>query len=235
MVRHMQGGIIAAGLGSRFRQAGISTPKPLIEIGGRPLISWTIHQFLEADIHDIHVIFRTAICEQCVSFLQANHPEIDFEFICKDTESSAESFLTLLRTWKENQTVLITTVDSIYQPKMLKRLRQSAEKGTEDTLYLGLTSHIEDEKPLYAKVTKDNTIIWLGDKGGEIVTSGAYLLPARIAHDKDPKGYKALRAVLKEFVSSPDITAFGVDLGKVLDVDRPEDIVSAERFIASFI
>ncbi|RUM91663.1 MAG: NDP-sugar synthase, partial [Thermodesulfatator sp.] len=29
----MEGGIIAAGMGSRFQKAGIDTPKPLIEIG----------------------------------------------------------------------------------------------------------------------------------------------------------------------------------------------------------
>ena len=38
----MIGGIIAAGLGERLVARGIATPKPLIEIGGRPLIARTI-------------------------------------------------------------------------------------------------------------------------------------------------------------------------------------------------
>ena len=38
----MMAGIIAAGLGERLRAHGITTPKPLLAIGGRPLIARTI-------------------------------------------------------------------------------------------------------------------------------------------------------------------------------------------------
>jgi len=37
--------IPAAGAGSRFRDFGISTPKPLIEVGGFPMILWVISNF----------------------------------------------------------------------------------------------------------------------------------------------------------------------------------------------
>jgi NDP-sugar pyrophosphorylase family protein len=37
--------IPAAGIGSRFRDVGISTPKPLIEVGGIPMLLWVIANF----------------------------------------------------------------------------------------------------------------------------------------------------------------------------------------------
>jgi NDP-sugar pyrophosphorylase family protein len=37
--------IPAAGAGSRFKDAGIDTPKPMIPIGGIPMILWVIHNF----------------------------------------------------------------------------------------------------------------------------------------------------------------------------------------------
>jgi len=42
--------IPAAGAGSRFKEAGIDTPKPMISIGGVPMILWVINNFsLRAD------------------------------------------------------------------------------------------------------------------------------------------------------------------------------------------
>ena len=37
--------IPAAGAGSRFREVGIATPKPLIPISGIPMIIWVITNF----------------------------------------------------------------------------------------------------------------------------------------------------------------------------------------------
>ena len=228
----MEGGIIAAGLGSRFQKAGIDIPKPLIEIGGRPLISWTLAQFEAAGINRIHIIFRKTICQQCVSYLEKSFPRMEFTFICRDTESSSESFLTLLKSWPEDQRVLITTVDSIYRPGMLKKLREFAEQHAQDGIFLGMTSYIDDEKPLYASLGNDMRIVSLGREKSDFVTSGAYLLSSALAKDKDEKGYAALRLFLMETVDS-GIPAWGVDLGKVMDVDRPSDLASAEKFAAT--
>ncbi len=224
----MEGGIIAAGLGSRFQEAGFSVPKPLIELGNKPLLAWTLDQFINADISKIHIIFRTAICKECKTFLLSTYPQIQFTFVCKDTQSSAESFLTLLKSWDENKQVLVTTVDSIYRPGMLKRLREQGERGPKNALYLGITSYIEDEKPLYVDIDSTGLIRSLGNHEGAYVTSGAYLLPTGFAKGRDPSRYKALRAFLKEIVSHDQITSFGINLGKVFDIDRPEDLDSAQ-------
>ncbi len=230
----MEGGIIAAGLGSRFKEAGLDTPKPLLEVGGRPLLYWTLQQFKDAGITSIRIIFRKAICRQCTDFVEEAFPELELSFICKDTGSSSESFLTLLNSWDCSKRVLVTTVDSIYLPGMLKHFRQRAERCRKNSLFLGITSHVEDEKPLFVDLDSDFIITSMGRPHGTFVTTGAYLLEPGLAQGKDPKGYSALRILLKELAFSPGITAFGVDLGKVLDVDRPEDILSAERFIRAF-
>ncbi len=228
-----RGGIIAAGLGSRFVKAGISTPKPLLQVGGRPLIARTLEQFMDAGITHVNIIFREAICSECMAYLEREFPMLGFDFICKDTDSSAESFITLLESMEPGDTALVTTVDSVYKPGMLARFREFAEARHEDALYLGLTSYVEDEKPLYAQVDMQGRISRLGGPDGNFITSGAYLLPAGMAHGKDRKGYRALRALLAEMVSS-GCPVYGLDLGKVIDVDRPGDMAAAEAFIANF-
>lgn len=48
--------IPAAGLGSRFRQVGYTTPKPLIEILGRPMLNWVISNFSLTPVDQIIII-----------------------------------------------------------------------------------------------------------------------------------------------------------------------------------
>ena len=47
--------ILAAGLGERMRPLTNTTPKPLLEVGGKPLIVWHIERLAAAGIRDIVV------------------------------------------------------------------------------------------------------------------------------------------------------------------------------------
>ena len=51
----MRAMILAAGLGSRMRPLTNHTPKPLLKIGGKPLIVWHIERLKEAGFREIVV------------------------------------------------------------------------------------------------------------------------------------------------------------------------------------
>src|SRR5438270_5557909 len=60
-----------AGRGSRFAQAGYATAKPLIPVGGRPMIQWVIENIRPARPH--HFIFL------CLGEHLQKHPEVPAE------------------------------------------------------------------------------------------------------------------------------------------------------------
>ena len=64
----MKAFILAAGLGQRVRPLTERQPKPLIEVGGKPLILWHIEKLREAGITEL-VINCHWLAEQLIEFL----------------------------------------------------------------------------------------------------------------------------------------------------------------------
>ncbi len=227
----VSGGLIAAGTGSRFRQAGVDTVKPMIEVGGRPLLGWSLLQFAAAGIRDVSIIFNTTSGPPCRRYLARGFDRMRFAVTCRDTASSFESFLAVLSAGRRER-MLITTVDAIYLPGKMADLLAFADELPDDAIVLGVTDYIDDEKPLYAALDPDGRITALGGPAGPRVTAGVYLLPCSAARLGRGRSFPALRAFLG-FLIDRGRPAYGFDIGTSIDVDRPRDLASAEAFIAA--
>ena len=80
----MIGGIIAAGEGSRLRQAGFTMPKPLVPVAGVPLLEGVIRNFVAAGIRSLTVIVNETE-RDCVEWAAARFPTLDVRFIVRTT------------------------------------------------------------------------------------------------------------------------------------------------------
>ncbi len=228
------GGIIAAGHGSRLKKEGFSCPKPLVRINGEELLGRTVNQFKKAGINSIRIIFRKSICAECSNYLAKKFPEMEFDIICRDTKSSAESFLCLLEEIQPEEKLLITTVDSIFQDGAFRAFVEKAAKTWENEVVLGITRFVDDEKPLFVTLKEgaEGHIMKIGGQSGDAVTCGVYLVPARVRKIGEKEQFPALRRFLGRLFDS-GIPFRGIDMGKVIDVDRLQDVKEAERFLSN--
>jgi NDP-sugar pyrophosphorylase family protein len=226
----IKGGIIAAGHGTRFKENGVETHKALLNVAGKPLLAWTLSQFIDVGVEDITIIFNEFNAPECTNYLRENYPNLHVKVIVKTTASSFESFCEVSRKIGSFPR-LITAIDSIYQRGKLRELLQAAKTYPADAMVLGVTSFIDDEKPLYVEMGPDRSILALGDKKTACVTSGAYWMPPLALPSAEK--FSALRQFLIGVVES-GAPAYGFDMGKSVDVDRPGDIKAAEEFLATF-
>ena len=81
----MRAMILAAGLGTRMRPLTNNCPKPLLEVGGKPLIVWHIEQLKEAGFSTI-VINVAYLGEQILSYL-GDGSKYDVELIFSDEQN----------------------------------------------------------------------------------------------------------------------------------------------------
>lgn len=75
--------ILAAGLGSRLKEATKETPKAMVKINFKPLISFQIEALKDNNITDIGVVlgYKSNILK---SYLLENHKDINFSFFIND-------------------------------------------------------------------------------------------------------------------------------------------------------
>ena len=137
-----QGGIIAAGLGSRLQTKEKSVLKPLLPVNGKPLIDHTIQRFTSAGIKDIVIIFNENSTE-CADHVNKTFPELNFDFIIKTTRSSFESFLEVGKRLGKGHH-LISTVDSICSEKEFVDFKEKSEEKFSNKVLLAVTSFVDD-------------------------------------------------------------------------------------------
>lgn len=227
-------GIIAAGEGSRLSARYPGTPKPLIPLAGRPLSHWIAGSLRDAGAADL-VVLTNSRGTAVPPSLSAAFPGLRLDFVSADTASSYESFrLVALRLAARTDAFVISTVDAIIPAADVARFWNECRAARSDA-GLALTSHVDDEKPLWADVDEAGLVTALGEdaRTRRRVTSGLYFL-TRAAAEKLPEAgaHPRLRDFWRDLIAS-GARVSGPTLSKTLDVDRPEDVAAAEAHLTT--
>ena len=228
----MKAGIIAAGFGERFRDAGIATPKPLLVVGGKTLLERAAEAVAEAGAEEIALIVN-AESPEVASYVRQRRWPVPVALTVKTTPSSMESFFAL-EPCLRSEPFLLTTVDAITARGALPALA-AAGLAAGPCGTLAVTSLVDDEKPLWARLGANDEILALGPAaaGSGWVTSGAYVFhPGVYDHVDEARRRKLGR--LREFLAmllERGERLFGHRGGDSIDVDRPQDLAAAERFL----
>ena len=228
LVRH--GSIIAAGRGLRFRQAGWTTPKPMVAVGGIPLIEHVIRHFLAVGTSSLSIVLNEQD-RRCADWVRSRFPDLDLRVIVKTTRSSLESFGEVLRENPAGGRMLISTVDAWLPDEDFVRFVQAACRRPSAATVLAVTPFVADERPLWAVVDPAGRVTSLGDASGGVVTAGIYLVSERTRTLALRSGFGSLREFLVWLVEQGELVE-GIVIPAVVDVDGPEDVRLAEAWMA---
>lgn len=236
----MNFGIIAAGQGSRLVEEGVSLPKPLVDIDGRPMIGRLIGIFTDCGADSISVIVNEEMTE-VKEYLTNLAPTLPctFNLVVKTTPTSMHSFYELSKTMEGRGRYIVTTVDTIFRSGDFRRYASAYAAAPEDIDgMMAVTSFIDDEKPLYVATDPDMRISGFLDKpepGVRFVSGGIYGLGEKalpVLQKCLDEGVGRMRNYQRALVVA-GLRLRAYDLGKVMDVDHASDIVKAREFLKS--
>ena len=236
----MNFGIIAAGEGSRLVQEGVSLPKPLVEIDGKPMIGRLISIFEDLGAGCVSVIVNEHMTE-VADYLRNLAPSLGcrLELVVKTTPSSMHSFYELGSLLRDHDRFVLTTVDTIFrEPDFRKYVEAFAAASPDIDGMMAVTQHIDDEKPLYVETDPSMNITAFRDKswpGAKFISGGIYGLDSKAIDVLDrclEQGVSRMRNFQRALVAE-GLRLKAHDMGKIIDVDHAGDIEKAEKFIGS--
>jgi len=221
----LQGGVIAAGRGTRLRADGYRVSKAMTPVGGRPLIDHALDRFRAVGVRRVAIIINEE-SDDCRRWLDRNAHDFDLDLIVRTTPSSYASFQIVAARVAQTPTV-ITTIDTIMPVDDFHYFVKSAARFSKRAIVLGLTGHVDDEDPLWAILDlPGGRIQRLGGDTGSHVAAGLYWLSAD--RPAEPMtGFSRLRDYLKWLVVQHR-QVYGVVLPLVFDIDRARDVKAAE-------
>ncbi|MET0621188.1 MAG: NTP transferase domain-containing protein [Thermoanaerobaculia bacterium] len=225
-LRIVSGAVIAAGEGSRLKDLGV--PKPLVEIAGTPLIAHVLANFEAAGIESAAVIFNESE-RDCEAFVRERFPRLVTTIRIKSTRSSLESYREILAAAPPGR-LLVSTVDAFCPRKDFVRFVRRAEALPADATVLAVTRYVHDEKPLWVNLARghEGRVSAIGGSRGDAVTAGIYVFPEKVRRLAWPADLGRLREYLA-WLAREDHPIEALEIEKVVDVDRAEDVTAAEE------
>lgn len=238
MVELFDGAILAAGAGERLRPAVGAIPKPMVTVGGLPMLLRQARALQAAGARSIVAIVNS----ESARMLAARGIEIppNLELCVRDTANSMESLLALGERLTSDR-FLLATVDAIVAQSELDRFAAAAVALTEPDRAdrfdgaLALVRWRGDRRPLFATLGADGTIAALGAGESPLVTAGFYFLPRRIfdfAARARALGLDAMRRFLAMLIAER-VRLAGFEIDGAIDVDEGADLAAAQALAAA--
>ena len=231
----MRYAVIAAGEGSRLAQEGMTTPKPLVKIGGECMVDRLVRIFVAAGAKEVCVVCNPSSEAYIKSRQEAGAP---LRSIVRTTPSSMHSMYELMPMLEGDEPFVLTTVDTVFRESEFQDYVAAFEKmvaaGEADGL-MGVTTYIDDEKPLYVATDDDlNIRAFLdADENPRYVSGGIYgLTPCALATLRRcvDKGESRMRNFQRALLTD-GLQLKAYPFTKVIDVDHAGDIAKAEALL----
>ncbi|MBV8774938.1 MAG: NTP transferase domain-containing protein [Deltaproteobacteria bacterium] len=235
MDERLSGAVLAAGHGQRLRDATGGIPKPLVDIGGRPLLLRQIEILGQIGVSPIHVIINS----ETYNLMLGRELRLpgDVELLIGDTANSMESLLRLGERIAPGR-FLMMTVDAVLFAADIGRFVAKATKliakpGSRLDGALGVVQWRGDAGPLFVHIGADRVIDRFGEPRTRTVTAGVYLLSTGVfthATEARSRGLNAMRRFLAMLVDRGFRFA-AVEITRAIDVDTAADLTEAREMI----
>lgn len=231
--------IIAAGEGSRLAAEGVSLPKPLVEIEGRPMIGRLIDIFMANHAEHISVIVNAEMKEVAEYVESLRRSGLPITLTIKSTPSSMHSFYEVSRPFGPGRFIL-TTVDTIFRPEDFAAYVKAFEHAPESLDgMMAVTPFVDDEKPLWVRTDPATGLITeFADTAGTppctLVSGGIYGLTApgalTVLEDCFASGVSRMRNYQRALIAAGQrLQAFSIP--KIMDIDHASDLEKARQFL----
>lgn len=230
--------ILAAGVGSRLEDITKYKPKTLIEVNGKPILSYIIDSLIENGIKNI-IICVGYLGNMIISFCKKRYPSSDFTFVRNTEYENTNNMYTFYLTTKyiEDEDLLLMNADLVFDPSIIADLLKSdstcvaVEKGIYKEESMKITVSNGLIKGISKQITAENAfgcsidIYFIKSIDIPVVKNEIKLFI------EEKKDYKQWTEVLLDYMFQTGIlraTPYNIKDRKWYEIDTIEDLINAE-------
>lgn len=146
--------ILAAGIASRLRPLTDSTPKCLLEVGGKKILERSVDNIIANGITEI-VVVTGYLNHMIEDYLKTNYPQVTFTFLHNEKYASTNNIYSLWMCKKVigDDNILLLDSDIVFEEKIINRLLHSNYDNC-----LALNNHELGDEEIKVIVNEENEI-----------------------------------------------------------------------------
>lgn len=231
--------VLAAGAGGRLGAHTASTPKPLVLIGGRPIISRTLGALRQAGVSEAAVVLGYRGVQVRDALIRDTH-DLRLDYVWNpEFHGGASRSLRAARSYTGGEPFLMVMADHMLSPGIIRRLLAAWRPG-------GPSLVATDASPWHADYVDEATRVAFDPRTGLVsaigkhiqrwdgLDTGAFLLSpsAWQAVDAAPVDCE-LGEIYARLVETRQLAAVDVTGESWYDIDTEEDLARAGQMLAA--
>jgi NDP-sugar pyrophosphorylase family protein len=231
----LQGLILAGGEGSRLLAEGVSVPKPMVQVAGRPQIVHLVETLAALGCPTVTCLVRDEFPEVVAELAHGTWHSSVRVHGCR-TPSSLHTLVEGLARVPAGA-VFATMVDTVMRPDdwrtVFERARAALAVGADAVL--AVTPFVDDEAALYVSLDAGGRVRRLSDRPVEppCVTGGVYAFAPgtrALAREAAEGGTSRMRNFLSRLVDR-GLVVRAVSVARIIDLDRRSDLEAANAWL----
>ena len=229
--------ILAGGEGSRLRADGVTTPKPFLELAGRPLLLRLVDTLGRLGCETITAVLRDTLLDPTLTARLADAP-LPLRVVRCATPSSLHSLSQGLERVPPGP-VLCSMVDTVMREQDWRQVFAQGDRclTTGADACVAVTPFVADERPLYVlRHAGGGVAAFQNDPvRPALVTGGVYFLSSRVrslAPRVLAQGIARMRGFLRWLVEH-GYNVETAEVERIVDLDRGSDLLAAAAWLGA--
>lgn len=221
--------IMAGGRGKRLSPLTDTIPKPMLDLGGKPIIEHNIDRLIAFGIKKIYISVKY-LGQHIVDYLgDGREKGIEIEYVWEEKPLGTAGALALVDEFKTDQVLLMnsdlfTNVD--FESLFLRYLNDKADIAVASTEY-------KVDIPYAIFQSEGNTVKAFKEKPSYRYQSnaGIYILDKKLIHNIPKNQFCDITDVMDDLIENKGKLVYDPIIGYWIDIGKPTDYEQAQEFV----
>lgn len=221
---------MAGGLGTRLRPFTENTPKPLVEIGGKPILERIVHHISKAGAKNL-VITTRHLAEQIEGYFGDRQPwDIEITYLREETRQGTAGSLRDVQNSFPTP-FLVMNADILTNFDIQQMFRFHEERNAWMTVGV---RHYSFQVPYGVVEVSGSSIIGLSEKPviDFFVNAGIYIINPTALRYIPPSGFFDITELIEILLANEHPVANFPIIEQWMDIGRPEDLAEANAIFS---